>query len=302
MSNKDRCLVVIITMGSLADVQKCVASLRGSSTNDFDILLVENSKTSCLPGNEADIESIVAGGNIGFANGNNLGIRISVDRGYFATFLLNDDMVLEPRAMELLLASLRDNPRIGLAGPVTMFQRQPQKIWAAGGKVCRWRVRVYGKTAKADKLQKVDYLPGSGVMFRNSLVESIGLLPDKYFFAYEEAEFCLRARSKGFLSVVNPEAIAYHKVGITSKTAPVLKYNDFRNRFIFSEYLHGPLLGRCLSRLIVLREVLVHDLSSATAARRAWQHHLLEPTIRLKDLLAVENELSPNEPSRIPNS
>jgi GT2 family glycosyltransferase len=288
MSNSDRVLVVIISMGNIDDIRECVASLRASSTSDFDILLVENTKASVLTGRNIDVETIVAGGNVGFAKGNNLGIRASVDRGYFATFLLNDDMVVSPDTLESLANTLLSSKDIGLIGPVTMFYRKPECVWAAGGDIFPWRIRVCGRTKVPKKIQTVDYLPGSGVMFRNSLVDLIGLLPEKYFFAYEEAEYCVRAKRSSYRSVVHPKAIAYHKVGITGKSGPALTYNDHRNRLIFSEFLHGRYFGRFLGRMLVYRQLLRTDLFSRRIATKAWHDHLAFDEIKLEHLKEAE--------------
>jgi GT2 family glycosyltransferase len=288
MSNSHRVLVVIISMGNIDDIRECVASLRASSTSDFDILLVENTKASVLTGRNIDVETIVAGGNVGFAKGNNLGIRASVDRGYFATFLLNDDMVVSPDTLKSLANTLRSSTDIGLIGPVTMFYRKPERVWAAGGYIFPWRVRIGGRATIPRKIQTVDYLPGSGVMFRNSLVDLIGLLPTKYFFAYEEAEYCVRAKRSAYRSVVHPAAVAYHKVGITGKSGPALTYNDYRNRLIFSEFLHGRYFGRFLGRMLVYRQLLRTDLFSRRIATKAWHDHLTFDEIKLEHLKEVE--------------
>jgi GT2 family glycosyltransferase len=276
-------------MGNIVDIHECVASLRASSTTQFDVLVVENCKESSLTDHDADVESIVTGGNIGFAKGNNFGIKASVDRGYFATFLLNDDVVLDPDAIKLLLHTLRESKDIGLAAPVTAFYRQPGSIWAAGGDVFRWRVRVYGRKTAPSRLQEVGYLPGAAVMFKNSLVQSVGLLPTKYFFAYEEAEYCLRAKGMGYRSVVQPAALAQHKVGITSRSGPVLLYNDFRNRFLFSEFLHGRSVGRMIGNIICKRELIRHRYQSSLVATRAWQDHIRYEEVRLEHLQSAEH-------------
>lgn len=169
-----------------------------------------------------------------------------------------------------------------------MFHRKPEYVWAAGGDVFPWRIRVSGRTTIPRGIQTVDYLPGSGVMFRNSLVDLIGLLPEKYFFAYEEAEYCVRAKRASYRSVVHPKAIAYHKVGITGKRAPALTYNDCRNRLIFSEFLHGRFFGRFLGRMLVYRELLRADSLARRIATKAWHDHLNFDEVKLEHLKEVE--------------
>jgi GT2 family glycosyltransferase len=287
MSAQWRLLVVVITMGNRQDVEECIASLKCSSTTSFDILVVQNTRASCLDGLDGAIETIVSGGNVGFAKGNNLGIKRSLELGYDATLLLNDDMVVEPNMLERLGKTLQSSAKIGLAGPATYFYDNPQVIWAAGGDIAKLRVRVAGKRRLSANINEVGYLPGSGIAFKNSIIAQTGLLPEKYFYAYEEAEFCVRARRSGLLSVVDPQAKAWHKVGITSKRIPETVYNDFRNRLLFSEFLHGQVLGRLLGRLIIIRELIRSSKTARSLAKRAWRDHQRYQEVHLNHLLAV---------------
>jgi len=291
-------LVVVITMGNKRDVEECVTSLERSSTRSFDILVVQNTEVSCLEGSTASVETIVSGGNVGFAKGNNLGIRHSLERGYYATLLLNDDMIVAQDMMEGLIDTLQATPEIGIAGPATYFHRNPNELWAAGGDVFPWRVRAAGRRTLPPKTSNVDYIPGSGLAFRNSVLEKVGLLPEKYFYAYEEAEFCIRARRHRLYSVVNPQAVAWHKVGITSRRTPETIYNDFRNRLIFAEFLHGKIMGKALGQLIIAMQKRQGDKLVPALANRAWRDHQAFEAVELSHLLQIREEFGETLPTK----
>jgi GT2 family glycosyltransferase len=290
VNSSNQVLVVIITMGNMKDVEECIGSLKRSSTRSFDILVVQNTEVSCLEGSAGSVETIVSGGNIGFAKGNNLGIRRSVECGYYATLLLNDDMIVAPDMMGRLIDTLRSAPDIGIVGPATYFYGKTNELWAAGGDVFRWRARAAGRRTLSPKTANVDYIPGSGLAFRNSVLEATGLLPEKYFYAYEEAEFCLRARRNHLLSVVDPQAVAWHKVGITSRRTPETIYNDFRNRLIFAEFLHGKIIGRALGRLITTTRKKHESDLVFILGKRAWRDHQAFKAVELSHLLQIKKE------------
>jgi GT2 family glycosyltransferase len=291
-------LVVVITMGNKRDVEECVTSLERSSTRSFDILVVQNTEVSCLEGSTGSVETIVSGGNVGFAKGNNLGIRHSLERGYYATFLLNDDMIVAQDMMERLIDTLQATPEIGIVGPATYFHRNPNELWAAGGDVFPWRVRAAGRRTLSPKTINVDYIPGSGMAFRNSVLEKVGLLPEKYFYAYEEAEFCIRARRHRLYSVVNPQAVAWHKVGITSRRTPETIYNDFRNRLIFAEFLHGKIMGKALGQLIIAMQKRQGDKLVPALANRAWRDHQAFEAVELSHLLQIREKFGETLPTK----
>jgi GT2 family glycosyltransferase len=93
----------------------------------------------------------------------------------------------------------------------------------------------------------VDYLPGAAILCRLSVWDLVGGMPEKYYFAYEEAEFALRIRKQKFRIIVLPEARILHKVGMSSDKQPMYIYNDIRNRLKFGRFLWGKLPGFLLA-------------------------------------------------------
>ena len=72
------------------------------------------------------------------------------------------------------------------------------------------------------------------MLVKRKVFESCGLLDEAFFMYHEEAEFCFRAWTKGFLVVVNPQHIYYHKVALSAgKTSPFSLYYRTRNNFYF---------------------------------------------------------------------
>ncbi len=248
-------LAVILHYGSVDDTIACVDALRSSSYQPVDILVVENTETSDLDGVLLDVEKLQTGGNIGFAAGNNFGLRLALERDYPFSFLANNDLFVDPGMFTELMDLMLTDSSIGLLGPATYFHDRPGKIWAMGGNVERWKIRVHGRHVaphSADsRCADVGYLPGAAVLIRNSILPRTGLLPEKYFLGYEEAELAVRVEKAGLRVAVAPLAVAHHKVGMSSDRAPKYVYNDFRNRFLFAEFLHGSLIGRLLSWTIL---------------------------------------------------
>lgn len=270
-------LAIILHYGSVDDTIACVAALQASTYQPIDILIVENTATSDLKGVLPDVEKIQSGGNIGFAAGNNFGLRLALERNYPFSFLANNDLFVDPGMFAELMDLICSDLDLGLLGPATYFHDRPDEIWAIGGDVERWKIRVQGRHAPSGtsdpRCETVGYLPGSAVLIRNSLLPTTGLLPEKYFLGYEEAELAVRFTRAGSRVAVAPRAIAHHKVGMSSDRAPKYLYNDFRNRFLFAEFLHGLHLGRAISWLIVQAQHL-RGPSHLHLAKRAFADHL----------------------------
>jgi GT2 family glycosyltransferase len=177
--------------------------------------------------------------NLGFAKGNNVGLSLALKKGFSYFLLLNNDTVVTPSFLSFLVKAMEDK-RVGLCGPKIYYFGQEKIINAAGGKFnwnygeprCIGHLEIdYGQY---DKIKKVDFLSGSCLLIKKDVLDKIGFLPTDYFFGFEDVEFALKAQKAGFLVVLEPKSIIYHKESISiGPTAPEKDYYYFRNCLIF---------------------------------------------------------------------
>ena len=243
-------LCVILHYGDEKDTLECLESI--AHEEFLEIIVVDNDpaqKFSPPHGVYENLSVIRSGGEMGFAQANNFGVTTHRQDHHRYVLVLNNDIIAHPGSLSVLRETMRSE-EIGLAGPVMPYFDEPDTIWAAGGKISRWLVTIDGIRKTPDKkLTDVDYLPGAAFLTRLDLWDEIGGLSEKYFLAFEEAEFALEVKKRGYRIVVNRDSTILHKVGMSSDRQPMYYYNTVRNRIRFGQYLFGKTSGAIFGAL-----------------------------------------------------
>lgn len=168
--------------------------------------------------------------NVGFAAGNNIGIKI--DSALFKSsylYHLNNDTVIEPDTIPRLLNYLNDHPSVGAATSAIYNYFEPQTIANMGGRLTPWASRRYYTEAKDCEKNSVTFLTGCALMVRKTIFDRLGLFSEKFFFGEEDYEFSLRLRkNKVKVTCVNNSRL-YHKEASSSKK---LYSNNLKKKFI----------------------------------------------------------------------
>jgi len=184
--------------------------------------------------------------NLGYAGGNNVGIRYALMTEVDYIMLLNNDTVVASDFLDFLLQTMECNPRIGIAGPKIYHYHKPNIIQSVGGRIGLWtgrhraiRYNQKDEGQNPDPEREVGYVSGACLMIRVETVRAIGLLDEEYFMYMEEVDWCFRAHQAGFKVVVVPESRIWHKeyaAGRTGeegrKTTDALYY-EIRNNILF---------------------------------------------------------------------
>jgi GT2 family glycosyltransferase len=250
ISDKD-VAVIILNWNAYMDTFECLKSLEHLTYTHFHIFLVDNdSKDDSFKKLQQDYEKgkfnlsitfIQTAANLGFAGGNNVGIKAAYNRGYQYFWLLNNDTVVDSNALTPLVDAIKNYEGVGIVGS-KIYYYGTKKIWFAGGKVNKWT----GKTKhigyreefskKHNNTIEVDYITGCSLLFRKELINQLGYMSEDYFLYYEETEYNLKTKMGGWKILFIPESIVYHKVSNSSggeeNIAPYYDYYDLRNSFI----------------------------------------------------------------------
>jgi GT2 family glycosyltransferase len=200
--------------------------------------------------------------NGGFAYGNNEGIRpalTSSDPPRYV-WLLNPDTVVRPGAIRAMLDFLDARPKVGIAGtrvinPDDSVRRSAFRFQTAASEFeAGLRLGVVSKLL-SDKVVaqpipaeacEVDWVSGASMFVRREVFQDVGLLDESYFMYFEETDFCLRARRKGWACWYVPTASIVHLVGQASgvtgeqrklKRRPTYWFDSRRHYFMAN---HGP--------------------------------------------------------------
>jgi GT2 family glycosyltransferase len=218
--------IVVLTWNGKPDTLECLNSLRLVEYRNFRILVVDNASTDgtceAIKKQFPDVELIVNRENLRFAGGNNIGIRYALEHGADFVLLLNNDTVVDKHFLTYLTVAAATNPQIGMVGPKIYYFGDQQRLWFAGGKIVWWKglishIGIREKDhGQYDTQGETDYITGCCVLVRRSVIESIGMLDERYFIYGEDADWCVRAIRKGYKLVFVPASIICHKVSVSA--------------------------------------------------------------------------------------
>lgn len=243
---------------------------------------------AATPPADTAVTLIDSGGNLGFAGGNNVGIRhLLLDAGIDYIWLLNNDTVIDARASAALLQRLDATHRVGMCGTMVRYYHRPDRIQALGGsRFSMWTGQSHGlgfnqaATTPFDPAQiarHTDFVLGASLAVSRAFLETVGLMEEGYFLYFEEIDWAVRGRGR-FVTAFAHAAVVYHKEGgsIGSSSKPgarsaMSEYYLMRSRHKFVAR-HRPWLlpvHGALSLALIGRRLLRGNRAQAAAMLRA---------------------------------
>jgi len=222
--------IVIVSWNTRELLRECLDSVFATVRRfDFEIFVVDNAShdytVHIVRAEFPSVRLIENRENVGFARANNQAIRHS--RGRYL-MLLNTDTVVQPGALEHMVAFLDDHPEAGALGckllnPDGTVQRScwhgfPSLLDALVEALYLWRfvpnarlVRMVEiPISEMDQVLEVDHVLGACMMVRSETVEQIGLLDESFFLFLEETDWCYRMKQKGWKTYYTPDAQIIH--------------------------------------------------------------------------------------------
>ena len=197
--------------------------------------------------------------NLGFAGGNNVGLRYALacgDAEY--CWLLNNDTVVEPGALNHLVSRMEMQPDIGICGSTIRLYHDRKRVQAlGGGHYCRWiglpwhfgRFSRWSQNINQEWAEaRMNYVEGASMLVSRTFLTEIGLLCEDYFLYFEEADWAIRAKGRFNLGYA-ARSIVYHKVGGSigtssnpAKMSYTSDYFNIRNRLLFTKRFYSKAL------------------------------------------------------------
>ena len=239
--NYPKVSIIILNWNGLKDTIECLESLKKITYPNYEVIVVDNGSD----GNDADIleerygdyiKVIKNKENLGFAEGNNVGIRKVLEEGKSSYVLsLNNDTIVEPNFLNELVKTAESDSKIGIVGPRTVFYEQPNKTVIGAAFINLW----LGKTYSKDKTNpsECDFVTGCAILIKKSALEKLNYFFDNaYFTYYEDTDLCFRIKKRGFKIIYYPKIKLEHKVGATTAIGernPSAIYYYIRNKFLF---------------------------------------------------------------------
>lgn len=222
------------------DFLKSVA--KSYSPKDVEIIIVDNGAEKNMElifqPHFSNIKYIQSKENLGFAGGNNLGIKQA--KGDYI-FLLNNDTEIPAGCMETMIRELEVNDKIGLLSPLLLYFDQKDLVQYAGFTPMNYLVarnayvgQFEKNTGQFDKTYQTGFCHGAAVMCRKMDLQKAGLMDETYFLYYEELDWCEKFMRIGKQIWFTGKTYVYHKESISvGRASPLKIYFNTRNRMLF---------------------------------------------------------------------
>lgn len=281
-------LVVILNYRTTALAIDCLRSLETqiAARGDARVVVVDNGS-----GDEAEEQLLAAIANrgwslwagvmalphnVGFSAGNNAAMAHALASAESPEYvlLLNSDTALKPGAIDALVGFMDTHPTAGIAGsrleyPSGGLQGTPFRFIGAVsefdrglemGILSRLLAPWAACPPKPDTAARVDWVAGASMILRRAMVQAIGLLDERFFAYFEDMDYCLNARRKGWETWYVPESRVIHLEGASSgirksvgATLPEYWF-DARRRyfsknygFLYAAFVDTALIGGCMA-------------------------------------------------------
>ncbi len=220
MSADPLVMLVVVTWNGLRDTLACLQSIRTQTYANRRVVLVDNASqdgtVAAVRRYFPDVHIIANATNTGYVHANNQGARWALDHGAEWVLLLNNDVWLAPDALAAMVRAAQDTPGAGVVGPVMQRTLRPD-MHDLGGDLNFWwgRVRLRQVAPSLDErdVLPIDYVWGCTLMAHRAVWEQIGGLEPLYVAYFEDAEFCLRAKRRGYTTITALRARVVHQVG-----------------------------------------------------------------------------------------
>jgi len=237
--------IIILNWNGWQDTIACIDSVKTLTYRRFSITVVDNHSTDDsidrIRNAHPDILPIDSGANLGFAGGNNIGIRKALEDGAEYMWLLNNDTLVEPHSLSEMVEVAQSDASIGAVGSVLYYMDQPNIVQAwGGGRLYMWGgVARHIRTPKSTS--KINYISAASILLRRQALEEVGLLDERFFMYWEDADLSFRLRKAGWKLAVASNSYVLHKENATlgRRSAAQNTYNQ-RSSIIFYRK-HSPI-------------------------------------------------------------
>jgi GT2 family glycosyltransferase len=226
LNSNPKVACVVLNWNGWADTIECLSALKECDYPQLTLLIVDNGSTddsvTRIRTAHPDVLLLESGKNLGFAAGNNIGIRYALSQGADYVWLLNNDTKPAPTAVSALVAKALADERLGAVASICYHADAPSVVQAWGGS----RVNLwigYGRLCKESRDDDwLHTLNGTSILITREALEDVGLLDESFFLYWEDTEFCLRLRKKGWRIGAAPESRILHKVSASTSGNKIL--------------------------------------------------------------------------------
>jgi GT2 family glycosyltransferase len=243
-AEKPRILAITLNWRQPEITLACVHALQAMNYPHLEILVIDNGSggksVDYLQVNlPPEVHLHALSENVGFAAGNNVGLRQALERQFDLALMINNDAFASPNMLAHLLSEF--SPDIGLLSPKIYYAERRDLIWFAGGRrhPATLDLQQSGRGQPDGPAwqysRDVDYLLGTCLLVNLRALSQVGLLDDCFFMYFEDLDWSLRFRQAGYRLRLVATAYLYHQVAVSSGglETPARQYHLARSGVIF---------------------------------------------------------------------
>lgn len=234
-------IIIILNYNGARWLKACLESVLATNYENFKVLLVDNASDD----GSVDlarrlfprIEIIVNPSNLGFSEGNNVGIRRALQNRADYIVLLNPDTKVEPDWLRHLIETGERNQQVGILGAAQLsYDGDGFNSWTEAA--LKSHLDELKNPEQARELISVEWVEGACLAVKRKVFEEVGLLDPVYFAFYEEIDFCRRANCRGYeIALVPPSRIRHYRGGSWQANPTIERERDYRcdrSQFIYN--------------------------------------------------------------------
>lgn len=239
---KNNLAIIVLNWNGADDALECINSLAQQTLKPTIIVVDNHSHDDSVMRFEqyqtehpsVDCTIIANNNNLGFAGGINTGLVYAREQGFKYIGVLNPDAIADKNWCRALVDELSSQPKCGIATGI-LQRRDGKTLDTTGDFYTTWGLP--GPRNRDEPIENAPSKPGEvfgatggGAIYRAAIFDDIDMFDEDFFMYYEDVDLSFRAQLAGWKVRFTPEAIAYHKVGASSKKVPGLAvYNTFKN-------------------------------------------------------------------------
>ena len=234
--------VVVLCWNGYSDTRACLESLDHAEWDRLTTIVVDNGSTDgtseAVLGRFPEVLLLRSEENLGFAEGNNVGLRAALAAGAEYVLILNNDTVVDRDLIAALVEEGERRPDAGALCPMIYYTDPPDRIWYAGARFDPRRIHNGPHTGYGDRdvgqygtTREIGRATGAAMLVRRRVLEDVGYLDARLFLQVEDVEWSLRMRAAGYRILFVPAGRAWHRVSVATggEHAPATAYYEMRN-------------------------------------------------------------------------
>ena len=275
MQNEYKLSFITINYNGLKYTDELIKSI--PFNNEMEVIVVDNASTqdeaSIIAERYPQVKVIRSPHNLGFAGGNNLGIKEA--KGKYI-LLINNDTYFKKYNIAPLIERLESSDKIGIVCPKLCFAWGNNPIQYAGYTplspiTVRNRAIGFGEEdhGQYDLPHPTPYAHGAAMLIKREAINKVGLMPECFFLYYEEIDWSMMFTRAGYEIWYDPACTVYHKESqTTGQNSPLRTYYITRNRLLLVKRNYKG-INKYLSYIYLIGIVGLRDILKYTVTRQS---------------------------------